>query len=297
MIAITAGDPGGIGPEVTVKALRALRGKVRATVIGDPGSLVRVGWSDSLGRLLPVGVGSAFRFGAINAEQGGASFRAVRVAAALALKGKVAALVTAPVSKEAWALARTGYLGHTEYLRDMSGSRRAAMMFEADGLRAALVTGHIPLKDVPRSIKAKDVSETARLVLEELRSRLGLASPRVALCALNPHAGESGHIGTEEKRILAPALKGSGVVGPIAADAAWAGMRLKQYDAVIALYHDQALIPLKVVSPFGVVHWTLGIPFVRTSPGHGTGFDIAGKNKARPDAMIEAIKLAVRLAR
>ena len=301
VVAITAGDPGGIGPEIVVKALkdRAVRRLCRALVLGDPGVLKAAGWRPGLGEIFPVPLIGRPARGKVTAANGDQSFRAVRLGAALALGRKVAALVTAPVSKEAWALARAGHLGHTGFLQELSGSKRVAMMFEADGLRAALVTGHIPLRRVPDALKPSEIAGTARLVHEELRARLGIRKPRIAVCALNPHAGEHGLLGNDEAA-LARAVKGLrrlGVEGPVAADAAWAGMRVGRYDAVVALYHDQALIPLKTVSPYGVVHWTLGLPFVRTSPGHGTAFDIAGKGIARPDAMIEAIKMAVRLAR
>lgn len=299
VVAITAGDPGGIGPEIIVKALKdpSIRHLCRPLVIGDPASLRAAGWRPGLGELLPIALEGKPAPGKVTAAQGDASFRAVRLGAALALGRKVAALVTAPVSKEAWALAQVGHLGHTGFLKQLSGSRRVAMMFEADGLRAALVTGHLPYQEVPRALKAADVAGTARLVHAALHSRLGIRKPRVAVCALNPHGGEHGLIGREEGPIgrAVRALRPP-VAGPLPADAAWAALRLGRYDALVALYHDQALIPLKVAAPFGVVHWTLGLPFVRTSPGHGTAFDIAGKGKADPTAMIAAIKLAVRLS-
>lgn len=293
LVAITAGDAGGVGPEIAVKALldRSIRRLCRAVVLGDPAVLRRAGFTPALADLLPIPLNGRLQYGRVTAAQGEQSFRAVKLGATLALNGKVAALVTAPVSKEAWEKAGAGHLGHTGLLQEMSGSKRAAMMFEADGLRAALVTGHIPLRDVPKAVKAEDVSATLKLVQAELIGRLGIAKPRVAVCALNPHGGEHGLLGREEVERFRR------IPGVMAADAAWAGMKLKRFDAVVALYHDQALIPLKTVSPFGVVHWTLGLPFVRTSPGHGTAFDIAGKGIANPEAMIEAIKMAVRLAK
>lgn len=300
LVAITAGDPGGIGPEVVVKALRlsSVRRHCRAVVIGDPQALDAAGWNPSLSGLMPVSCGRLSR-GRVTAAQGEASFRAAKLGAVLALKGAVSAVVTAPVSKEAWALARAGYVGHTELLQDLSGARHVAMMFAAGPLRAALVTGHIPLRKVPGAVKAPGVIAAARLVHGELKRRLGIRRPRVAVCALNPHAGEQGLLGMEEKRVLGPAvraLKPLGVEGPLAADAAWGAMRLGRYDALVALYHDQALAPLKAVSPHGVVHWTLGLPFVRTSPAHGTAFDIAGRGLADPTAMAAAILLACELA-
>jgi len=303
LVVITAGDPGGIGPEITVRALKhpRVRHACRALVFGDPGALLRAGWESGLGELRPVPARVRPVPGAVRAAQGLASFEAVRLGAKLAMEAEGIPLITAPVSKEAWALAGVPHIGHTDFLRRLVGAPRTAMMFAVSELRAALVTDHIPLRQVSAAISAAGVVGTAELVWRELKERLGLRLPRIAVCALNPHAGEKGMLGREEMELLAPAVRRlrrtMRVEGPVAADAAWALMRVHRYDALVTLYHDQALMPLKALSPFGVVHWTLGLPFVRTSPAHGTAFDIAGKGQADPTGMVEAILLAVRLVK
>jgi 4-hydroxythreonine-4-phosphate dehydrogenase len=264
--------------------------------------LERQGWNKRLAPLLDPGVDCAFRSGRPTPASGRASFEAVRLAVDFALRGLVDGIVTAPVSKGAWRSAGIPFLDHTDFLRRACGVRRVAMMLVDGSLRAVPVTRHIPLAQVPRRLNCREVIDAARMAQRALRDQLGIRRPRLGLCALNPHAGESGMLGGEERRILQPALRalkrsGIRIDGPIPADAAWAAHKAGRWDALIALYHDQVMIPMKVADPYAVVNWTLGIPFIRTSPGHGTAFDIAGKGTANPEAMIQAILLAARLCR
>jgi 4-hydroxythreonine-4-phosphate dehydrogenase len=208
-------------------------------------------------------------------------------------------MVTAPISKQAWASAGVPYRDHTEMLAAETGSPRAGMWLEGAGLRAVLVTRHIPLRRVPDALTPQAVRSAAHLAHEALL-RLGVRKPRLGLCALNPHAGDGGLSGKEELglRRAAVRLRGEGVrvSDPVPADAAWPAHADGRFDALLALYHDQALIPLHLRAGFSVVNWTLGIPVVRTAPGHGTAFDIAGKGKADPGGMIAAVLHAARLA-
>lgn len=298
------GEPAGIGPEVLAASLSdpRVRRACRPLAVGCRRVLARFGWNPRLAPILDPGVESRARPGRPTPESGRASFEAVRLAAELAMRGLVGGIVTAPVSKSSWRSAGVPYRDHTDFLARVSGTRRVAMMLAAGGLRAVPVTRHLPLAEVPRRLNPGEVAAAARLAARALKNELGIPRPRLGLCALNPHAGESGLLGGEERRILLPAarrLRRSGVrvEGPLPADAAWAAHRAGRWDALICLYHDQAMIPLKTACPHGIVNWTLGIPFARTSPGHGTAFDIAGKGRADPEAMIQAVLLAARLSR
>jgi len=302
VLALTAGDPAGIGPEIALAAVRD--GRVRRAcsplLVGPRGAFQRHGWRPSLCPVLDPGVSCPDAPGRPTIEGGAASYAAARLALAFASRGLVGGFVTGPISKESWKRAGAPFNDHTELIQRELGAP-AAMMLMAGRLRAVLATRHMPLSEVARSLDARGVVESARVLRAGLRL-LGVPSPRIALCALNPHAGEGGLLGTEERRILAPAAArlrrlGLRARGPLPADAAWSLHRLGGCDGLVCLYHDQAQIPLKMASPYGVVNWTLGIPFARTSPGHGTAFDIAGKRRADPGAMIAAALWAARLAR
>ena len=212
------------------------------------------------------------------------------------------ALVTAPINKEAASGVGFGFPGHTEYLASLTDTKEFAMMMIAEPLRITLVTRHIPLADVAKSITENGIIQAVILTRDVLKSRFKIKSPAIAVCGLNPHAGESGVIGNEEKDIIRPAVsrlqkKFKGIRGPIPADAVFYSAYKGGYDAVICMYHDQGLIPLKMTSRDKGVNMTLGLPFIRTSPDHGTAYDIAGKGIADPSSMMEAIKLAVLLSK
>ncbi len=281
-LAITLGDPAGIGPEIVAKALR------------DP-RIHRVCEPVVLGPDVHVPRGRPTR------QAGKAALEALREGLFLVQAKHVAALVTAPVSKEAFHLAGHGLPGHTEWLARESGAKHSAMLMVSGPMRAILLTRHLPLNKVSASLSSRLIQESARLGYDFLIQRAKVRRPRLVACGVNPHAGDHGLIGKEEQRLYAPALrdlkkKGIPVAGPIPADTAFSHMAQGRYDLALAAYHDQGMIPLKLYAPERLVNVTLGLPFIRTSPGHGTAYDIAGKGKADPRPMIEAILLAARYA-
>jgi 4-hydroxythreonine-4-phosphate dehydrogenase len=285
-IAISLGDPAGIGPEVTRKALR------------DPG-LRRDAEFILIGRAT-----GAFPRARPSRASGLIAARAVREAAALALKAEVDALVTAPISKEALHLAGEPYAGHTELLAELAGLKpdQVGMLLVGGGLSVFLVTRHVSLKKAISLLNAQALQKAVRLCAAGLRQDFSIKHPRLALAALNPHAGEAGAFGDEEARVLRPVLRSFAkqrdfsLQGPFPADSVFVKALRGAYDAVICLYHDQGLIPLKLLAFDTGVNVTLGLPFIRSSPDHGTAYDIAGKNKANPSSMIAAIRLAITLS-
>jgi 4-hydroxythreonine-4-phosphate dehydrogenase len=282
-VAITVGDPAGIGPEIAAAAAAAaeVRAVCEPVLYGPP-------------------PGAAFAPGVLTAEAGRASYEAVVRAVADAQTGAVAAVATAPINKEAWALAGLPWPGHTDLLAHLTGASPVAMMFVSDALRVVLATVHVPLADVPRLLTRDLVETTIELTAREL-PRFGYPAPRLALAGLNPHAGEHGVIGREDDEVLAAAVaacraRGGDVVGPLPADTVFVRAVRGDFDAVVACYHDQGLIPVKLLAFGKAVNVTIGLPIVRTSVDHGTAFDIAGQGKADAGSMIEAVKLAARLA-
>ena len=282
-VAITAGDPAGIGPEVAAKA--AADPRVRAAcdpiVYGSP-------------------AGAAFTAGQLSAAAGRAAYDVIVRAVQDARSGAVQAVATAPVNKEAFRLAGLEWNGHTDLLAHLTGSSHVAMMFYSDALRVVLATVHIPLAEVPRALTRESLESTIALTAREL-PRFGIAQPRIAVAGLNPHAGEHGLFGREEEIAIAPAIeacrsRGVDVSGPYPGDTVFVRARRGDFDVVIACYHDQGLIPVKLVAFGEAVNVTLGLPIIRTSVDHGTAFDIAGQGIADPGSMITAVLLAARLA-
>ncbi len=303
-ILITAGDPLGIGPEITVKALKsaAVLRACRPFVTGDTAALRKAGWTPALCPLLPADArGLKFSRPGPTEAGGLASLGAVLSAYKLVKAGLFDALVTAPVSKEAWALAGAPAPAHTDLFRLLE-KREPLMLFSRGRLNAALVTEHVAMKDLPGKLTKDLVKQKARLFNAALKA-LGVKHPSITLCALNPHAGDGGVLGREEIDRLAPAaaeLRAAGIriTAPLPSDAAWAAHLAGKSDGLLALYHDQALAPLKVAPGTApAVHWTWGLSFHRTSPAHGTAFDIAWKTQADPAGMVEAIIFAARLAK
>jgi len=286
-IALTVGDPAGIGPEVAAKA--ASDGRVRAVcepVIYGPVTEAEL-------RPFPRGV--------CDPAAGRSAYESIVRAVEDAKAGRVAAMATGPISKEAFARAGLPWRGHTELLAHLTGAPRVAMMFYSDALRVILATVHIALAEVPRVLTRETLEITIMLAAREL-PHFGYASPRLAVTGLNPHAGEHGLMGREDDEVVAPAVRtcraqGVTVTGPVPADTAFVRALNGEFDAVIACYHDQGLIPVKVVAFGRAVNVTLGLPIIRTSVDHGTAFDIAGKGKADSSSMVEAVLLAARLAR
>jgi 4-hydroxythreonine-4-phosphate dehydrogenase len=283
-VAITAGDPAGIGPEVAARAAADPRvlDVCEPVVYGPP-------------------PGAAFVPGELSAAAGRAAYDVIVRAVADAQRGVVQAIATAPVNKEAFRLAGLEWSGHTDLLAHLTGSRHVAMMFYSEALRVVLATVHIPLAQVPRALTQASLDATIALTAREL-PRFGIAAPRIAVAGLNPHAGEHGLFGDEEQTTIRPAIdacraRGIDVSGPYPGDTVFVRARRGEFDVVIACYHDQGLIPVKLVAFGQAVNVTLGLPIIRTSVDHGTAFDIAGKGVADPESMITAVLLAARLAR
>jgi 4-hydroxythreonine-4-phosphate dehydrogenase len=299
-IAITLGDPRGIGPEITARALRELS-SADITLVGAEDQIsampaarrVSVGvWGEGAGEAGPEerpGPSRAMRAGRL----AGAS---VETAVRLALGGEVDGIVTGPIHKHALNLAGYRWPGHTEWLAHLAGDIDVAMMLAADSLRVVLVTTHVPLRTVPQILTTDRIVRTGEVTRRALIDWWGIAAPRIALCALNPHAGESGLFGDEEERVLRPAAVALGASGPHPADTVFVRAMRGEFDAVLAPYHDVGMTAIKVAAFGRGVNITLGLPFPRTSPDHGTAFDIAGTGQADHGSMRAAIELAIELA-
>ena len=281
-IALTVGDPAGIGPEIAQKAAADPRVlEACEPVIYAPPSDRR------------------FRPGVLSAEAGLAAYDTICRAVQDAMAGTVAAIVTAPINKLAFAEAGLPWKGHTDLLGHLTGSPRVAMMFWSEPLKVVLASVHVPLSEVPRQLTRDVLEQIITLTAREL-PRFGSPTPRLALAGLNPHAGEEGLLGDEEQRVFTPAVnacraRGVNIQGPFPGDTIFLRASRGEFDAVIACYHDQGLIPIKLLAFGQAVNVTLGLPIIRTSVDHGTAFDIAGQGKADPSSMIEATLLAARL--
>jgi 4-hydroxythreonine-4-phosphate dehydrogenase len=283
-VAITAGDPAGIGPEIAARASADARVlEACHPVVYGPCE------------------GHSFEPGVLSAAAGRAAYDAIVRAVDDAKAGVVHAIATAPLNKEAFRLAGLPWNGHTDLLAHLTDSRYVAMMFYSEVLRVVLATVHIPLSEVPRALTQCTLEATIDLTAREL-PRFGIARPRIAVAGLNPHAGEHGLFGAEEQTVVAPAVgacraRGVDVSGPFPGDTVFVRARRGEFDVVVACYHDQGLIPVKLLAFGQAVNVTLGLPIIRTSVDHGTAFDIAGKGIADPESMVAAVLLAARLAR
>lgn len=319
-LAISIGDPNGIGPEVILGALadvRILR-YVEPLIVGSPAVLeahaarlkvraprlkavksAREAVAEGECAVLQVGSNQApaVSFGKITKASGKLAMEAVEAAADIVRKGHTDALVTAPISKEAISLAGYEYAGHTEFLAKRLGSRSVVMMLVAESLRVGLVTVHVPVREISGTVTKKAVTKHIRAMGASLSRDYGIAKPKIAVLGLNPHAGDGGVIGVEEQEVIAPAIEqccreSHLAFGPFSADGFFGAGTYKQYDAVLAMYHDQGLIPFKTLAFGRGVNHTAGLAIVRTSPDHGTAFDIAGHGIASPASMRSAIYLA-----
>ena len=320
-LAVSIGDPNGIGPEVTLRAAREVRG-VDLLAVGSAAALRAQADALGLGPVYAVpsatasGAGEGLavldtgggdcEWGRTTAEGGRQAMRAVARACDLALAGSVDGLVTAPISKEAIGLAGYDVPGHTEFLQARTGAETVVMVLAArlaaGPLRVALVTTHVPLAAVAGLVTAERVGRVCRTLAAALAADLGVDAPRLAVLGLNPHAGDGGVIGQEEIDVLTPALvslraEGLQVDGPFPADAFFGRAGWRRCDAVVAMYHDQGLAPFKALAQGAGVNVTLGLPIVRTSPDHGTAFDVAGRGVADPSSMVAAVELAAEMAR
>ena len=323
-LALSAGDPAGTGAEIIAKAWAALRWEGPPfMVVGDARSLASAGSGVKVKTVtgpsqaldvfpvalpvLDVPLLSPVISGQPSSAHAAQIIRCIETGAGLALSGAVSGLVTAPIAKAPLYDAGFKFPGHTEFLAELTagapyeGVRGPVMMLTAGGLRATLVTIHKALNDVSAALSVEAIVNAAMVTSQALKRDFGVARPRLALAALNPHAGESGALGREEIEIIEPAARvlrdlGVEVMGPAPADTLFHAEARAKYDGVVCMYHDQALIPLKTLHFDEGVNITLGLPIVRTSPDHGTGFDIAGRGLARPDSLIAAIKLAAQIA-
>ena len=305
-LVMSCGDPSGIGPEIALKAWDVLRDDVPFVWLGDPqhlpGNFEEVkGVSPGSGRampVLPVEFAGAAAAGAPDPDNAAGVVAAIRRGVELAMSGQAAGLVTCPINKAAL---KGGtdfpFPGHTEYLAHLGGDASVVMMLACDALRVVPVTIHIPLAAVPATLTPALLEEALRVTHAGLQRDFGVTAPRLAVAGLNPHAGENGTMGTEDAAVIAPVLErlraeGMALSGPLPADTMFHPAARARYDAAICMYHDQALIPIKTLDFAGGVNVTLGLPFIRTSPDHGTAYDIAGKGVADPSSLIAACRMA-----
>ncbi len=325
-LALTLGEPAGIGPDITIKAwLR--RDELQLPpfyLLGDrdfmAGRAVALGLDvkfaevtaaqavDAFAEALPVvatGHAATAQPGRPDASSADAAIAAIRQAVGDVVGGRAAAVVTNPIAKSVLYRAGFRHPGHTEFLAELAArggpAPQPVMMLWAPALAVVPVTIHLPLRDAITQLTSELIVTTARIVVADLKTRFGLADPRLALSGLNPHAGEDGTLGTEDLAIVAPAVailrrEGIDARGPLPADTMFHDAARKTYDCAICMYHDQALIPIKTLAFDDAVNVTLGLPFIRTSPDHGTAFDIAGTGKANPSSLIAALRLAARMA-
>lgn len=318
------GDPCGIGPEIIVRSLASpsLKRAANYIIIGNQEVLEQTakslkipfrykiilndsGLENITSTLSLISTGhfgrNHMKKRGPTKEGGELSFQWIKKGIHLALQGKINALSTAPICKEAIHMAGHDYPGHTEILCDLSRVKRVVMLMAGGALRVAFVTTHIALKEIPHGITVKNVLETITISNDYLKKYFNIKKPRIAVCGVNPHAGEEGIFGNEEEKIITPAVKkaknlGITCEGPVSADTVFYKALKGMYDLVVSMYHDQGAIPLKLHAFETGVNITLGIPFIRTSPDHGTAYDIAGKGIANPDSMKEAIKMAIMMA-
>ncbi|MDX8352109.1 4-hydroxythreonine-4-phosphate dehydrogenase PdxA [Cognatiyoonia sp. IB215182] len=313
-IAISCGEPAGIGPEIAATAWKRLHGDIPLLWIGDPTHLPPdlpiqlAGREDEIAKIsrnaLPVlaeDFGAPATPGAPNPSHAAHVIAAIATGVDLVNDGVASALCTAPIHKAALMDgADFAYPGHTEYLAALAGVDRVVMMLASDDLRVVPTTIHIPLADVPAQLSARLLTDSLLITHAALRRDFGIERPRIAVAGLNPHAGEDGKMGREEIEVITPTLEalrseGLEIIGPMSADTMFHPNARARYDVAVCMYHDQALIPIKTLDFSGGVNITLGLPFIRTSPDHGTAFDIAGKGKADATSMIAAIRTAAQM--
>lgn len=306
-VAVTCGDPAGIGPEIAVKAFQEVGNTIPMVWFGDPRHLpegtiwhdvTHAGKTSSGLPVHPISFAASSTSGKPTLENAAGVVRAIDAAVASVQAGTHCAVCTAPIHKQ---VLQDGadfqYPGHTEYLAHLGGVTRPVMMLACPELRTVPLTIHIPIRDVPDAITGDLISETVAIIHADMVKYFGLSTPRICVAGLNPHASEGGKIGREDIDLIGPVIaqlrqQGFTISGPVSADTMFHPKARETYDVALCMYHDQALIPLKTLDFSGGVNVTLGLPFVRTSPDHGTAFEIAGQNKADPTSMIQALKMA-----
>lgn len=304
-VAITLGDPTGIGPEIVAATLASAPRTTleRLVVYGDRGPLERGACAMGVAlppdvTLVPSGLTDAFTAGVPDAHAGAAQIAYLETAIAAAVRGELAAIITAPISKTWARRAGFAFAGHTELFAARLGAPHAVMLFAGPRMKVALATVHVPLAAVPTTLTTASLRATIELLADSCIRDFGIAAPRIGVVGLNPHAGEGGLLGTEDAAIITPALgplPPASLSGPLIPDAAFRDLVHGKYDALVAMYHDQGLIPVKLVDFDEAVNVTLGLPIVRTSPDHGTAYDIAGRGIARSVSMQRALSLAIEM--
>jgi 4-hydroxythreonine-4-phosphate dehydrogenase len=300
-IAVTTGEPAGVGPELSAALLRADWPGARIVLVGDRALLEqRGGRSIPEAHLLHVPLAVPSVAGRLDAANARYVLDLLDAAVDGCTNGRFDAMVTAPVHKGIVNDAGVPFTGHTEYLAERTGARLPVMMLVGGGLRVALATTHLPLAEVSAAITAERLADVLTILDADLKSRFGLAAPRILVCGLNPHAGEGGHLGREELDVIEPTLSrlraaGLQLTGPVPADTAFLPERVAGHDAVLAMYHDQGLPVLKRAAFGAGVNVTLGLPILRTSVDHGTALDLAGTGRADPGSLVAAARLAVEL--
>lgn len=322
-LALTLGEPAGVGPDLAL-ALWARRAKLRVPpflLLGDPAFLAargrllglpvkiaECGAAEAISRfgsalpVLPIGIGVTAAPGTPDGSSAPAAQASIEQGVALVKTAHASALVTNPIAKSVMQRAGFRYPGHTEFLGHLAGAARPVMLIWSEELAVVPVTVHVPIAEVPRLLTAALIVETARITAQDFARRFGVARPRIAVCGLNPHAGEQGMLGQEDENVIRPAveqLKAEGIAasGPFSADTLFHHEARKHYDVALGMYHDQVLVPAKTLAFDRAVNVTLGLPFVRTSPDHGTAFDLAGTGKANPSSLLAALQLAARLVK
>lgn len=307
---LTIGDPNGIGPEIILKIFcdKNFISRYDLTIAGSKKILDYYSFLLKLKKIpgekiieLPLPKGFKIRPGLIEKSAGKVSGDAIKAATLLCLEKKFSGMITLPVSKESLNLGGYHYPGHTEMLTDLTGSENTVMILHSEKFSTALITGHVPVSEIKNHITIKNLSGKLITVNNSFVRNFKVNHPRIALLSLNPHAGDGGLIGNEEQRILCPVIEnlnstGFNIRGPFAADAFFANKNYVKFDATVAMYHDQGLIPFKMISFGKGVNFTAGLNIIRTSPDHGTAFDIAGMGRANPESTKEAIELAGRLS-
>ncbi len=305
VIAITSGEPSGIGPDICLH-LQQRNWPARLVLIGDRGLFeqraVKLGLDPSGCEIRHVPLRRPVAAGKLDPANAAYVLETLDLALAGCVGGEFCAMVTAPVHKGVINDAGIAFTGHTEYLAEHTGTPRVVMMLAGAGLRVALATTHLALKDVPAAITAADLATTLRILHADMRAKFGIARPRILVAGLNPHAGESGHMGREEIEVIAPVLErlrgeGMDLVGPLPADTLFTRNVLAGSDAQLAMYHDQGLAVLKYAAFDEGINVTLGLPVIRTSVDHGTALDLAGTGKASPTSLFAAVDAAIDMAR
>ncbi|MDD3053890.1 MAG: 4-hydroxythreonine-4-phosphate dehydrogenase PdxA [Endomicrobiaceae bacterium] len=304
-VAITLGDPAGIGPEIVLRAINSLAVQrvCSPIVLGDK-YIIEKHFNINSSKAsfqFTSDYKDTIHFGKPSKISGLIACDAIRAAVNLCMSKVTKSMITAPVSKESFKFAGLPYSGHTEFLAKLTKSKKYCMMMVCNSINSVMVTRHLPISEISKSLTKKDIITTTTLAANFIE-QIDNKKPKIIICALNPHAGDNGILGLDEKETIIPAIKELNKIkfdisGPLPADIAWSKIIKKQYDLIVAMYHDQVMIPLKIIDYTNVVNVTAGLPFVRTSPGHGTAFDIAGQNKADPTSMIESILFAVKASK